>query len=395
MSLTKKYIEDQYIDNIKNYKYEGNDFSIYYKYIISPICNTITEYLPKWLMPNTITVMGWFLNFLSVVLTTYYGGLKGGRYLPPWLCYLASINYSLYIYLDAIDGKQARRLNASSPLGVLFDHGCDACTSFFITILAGSFFYYDNIYQYLLIYISLTFTFFLNFIEEYYTGVLDLPIINGVEEGSIYASFVFFISGYLGPDFYNKKYKIFNKYDLKISEMNGVAVFIGSVLHCLKSFYDIIKKSKSNKIGEIFKTSFVYILYTLSLLSVVVLNDSIIVKEYPKLLIMTFGFQVAKIYGIMQVSQILKCPLNLYRPVFLIPLLTLLIHSIIYYLFHFSLIVSIDTLIISALIWNILSWLHYVYFCSEEMCEILNINRFFPGKRYASRPAFNENKKLK
>ena len=395
MSLTKKYIEDQYIDNIKNYKYEGNDFSIYYKYIISPICNTITEYLPKWLMPNTITVMGWFLNFLSVVLTTYYGGLKGGRYLPPWLCYLASINYSLYIYLDSIDGKQARRLNASSPLGVLFDHGCDACTSFFITILAGSFFYYDNIYQYLLIYISLTFTFFLNFIEEYYTGVLDLPIINGVEEGSIYASFVFFISGYLGPDFYNKKYKIFNKYDLKISEMNGVAVFIGSVSHCLKSFYDIIKKSKSNKIGEIFKTSFVYILYTLSLLSVVVLNDSIIVKEYPKLLIMTFGFQVAKIYGIMQVSQILKCPLNLYRPVFLIPLLTLLIHSIFYYLFHFSLIVSIDTLIISALIWNILSWLHYVYFCSEEMCEILNINRFFPGKRYSSRPAFNENKKLK
>jgi phosphatidylglycerophosphate synthase len=27
---------------------------------------------------------------------------------------------------DAVDGKQARRTNSSSPLGELFDHGCDA-----------------------------------------------------------------------------------------------------------------------------------------------------------------------------------------------------------------------------------------------------------------------------
>ncbi len=28
--------------------------------------------------------------------------------------------------MDAIDGKQARRTGSSSPLGELFDHGCDA-----------------------------------------------------------------------------------------------------------------------------------------------------------------------------------------------------------------------------------------------------------------------------
>jgi len=34
----------------------------------------------------------------------------------------------LFIYqtLDAIDGKQARRIHCSSALGELFDHGCDA-----------------------------------------------------------------------------------------------------------------------------------------------------------------------------------------------------------------------------------------------------------------------------
>jgi ethanolaminephosphotransferase len=32
----------------------------------------------------------------------------------------------MYQTLDAIDGKQARRTGAASPLGQLFDHGCDA-----------------------------------------------------------------------------------------------------------------------------------------------------------------------------------------------------------------------------------------------------------------------------
>jgi ethanolaminephosphotransferase len=32
----------------------------------------------------------------------------------------------LYSTLDNVDGKQARRTNSSSPLGELFDHGCDA-----------------------------------------------------------------------------------------------------------------------------------------------------------------------------------------------------------------------------------------------------------------------------
>jgi choline/ethanolamine phosphotransferase len=35
--------------------------------------------------------------------------------------------------LDAIDGKQARRTSSSSPLGELFDHGCDS-------VSAGNFF---------------------------------------------------------------------------------------------------------------------------------------------------------------------------------------------------------------------------------------------------------------
>uniref|UniRef100_A0A8C3F147 Cholinephosphotransferase 1 n=1 Tax=Chrysemys picta bellii TaxID=8478 RepID=A0A8C3F147_CHRPI len=42
----------------------------------------------------------------------------------------------LFVYqsLDAIDGKQARRTNSSSPLGELFDHGCDCISTVFVSI---------------------------------------------------------------------------------------------------------------------------------------------------------------------------------------------------------------------------------------------------------------------
>lgn len=40
---------------------------------------------------------------------------------------------------DNLDGKQARRTKTSSPLGLLFDHGCDAMTTFIFSQSLSSF----------------------------------------------------------------------------------------------------------------------------------------------------------------------------------------------------------------------------------------------------------------
>lgn len=47
--------------------------------------------------------------------------------MPPsrGLALLTAFTNFVYQTLDAVDGKQARRTGASSPLGQLFDHGCD------------------------------------------------------------------------------------------------------------------------------------------------------------------------------------------------------------------------------------------------------------------------------
>lgn len=47
---------------------------------------------------------------------------------------LSAFGLFFYQSLDAIDGKQSRRTNSSSPLGEIFDHGCDAFSTGALTL---------------------------------------------------------------------------------------------------------------------------------------------------------------------------------------------------------------------------------------------------------------------
>ncbi|ERE89542.1 cholinephosphotransferase 1-like protein [Cricetulus griseus] len=56
---------------------------------------------------------------------------------PYWTYFLCALGLFIYQSLDAIDGKQARRTNSCSPLGELFDHGCDSLSTVFMAIGAA------------------------------------------------------------------------------------------------------------------------------------------------------------------------------------------------------------------------------------------------------------------
>ena len=55
------------------------------------------------------------------------------------MCFFTALGLFLYQSLDAIDGKQARRTNSSSPLGELFDHGCDSVSAGNFVLLINTF----------------------------------------------------------------------------------------------------------------------------------------------------------------------------------------------------------------------------------------------------------------
>ena len=395
MSLTRKYIEDQYIENLINYENKRDDNSILYYYVVNPFCDWIVNFLPFWLAPNMITICGWFLNFLNLILTTYYTGWKGGGYIPPWVCFTCAFFNTAYILLYYLNGKQARRLNVSTPLDLLIAHGTESFNTFFLSIILGSFLYYSNIYQYLLFYFPIIRSFFLNTWEEYYKEELFPPNINDVAERLFIIDILIIISAVYGESFFNKKYLMFNKYKLKVSEIFGICVLIWGFYFSIKSIIGVLNSIRKEQIIFAIKDTLIYLLFGFTVLCIVFLTESIIVKEYPKILLFMFGFQFCKITGILQLSHILESPYKIYTTSFLIPFFALIIYSIVFYLTKFSLLISIDNLIIITFIWNVASWAHYVYYCSEEICEILNINIFKLGKRYSSRLSYEELKRIK
>ena len=129
--------------------------------------------------PNLITLLGLSINFGAFVWLLFYNGRQAPphvyyfnavalflyqvqshapqkyvncrlrpRDLPAivtshfWLVISSSIFYILSVEhrehsiqtLDAIDGKQARRTDTQSPLGELFDHGCDSLSTIFVSL---------------------------------------------------------------------------------------------------------------------------------------------------------------------------------------------------------------------------------------------------------------------
>ena len=376
-SCTKPYIPKERFSSIRSYKYKSSDSSISYKYFMSPLCDYLVNFFPTWLAPNVITISGFFLNLLYFLITGYYTKFKGG-FIPPWACFFSAFCYLLYMILDNIDGKQARRTKSSSPLGLLFDHGTDACTTFFITCGLGAILALETIYQYILLWIMIIVPFYLNNWEEYVTGVMSLPIINGINEGTFIIVFLECLTGCIGQDYLNKKeYIIFGKHILFNTFISSLACGAGIFFGIISIFKVRQLESKEKRINALIDV-FPFIYFLAGFFCIIYLTDSKISENYPQLLLVSFGFQFAKMLGLLQLSHLMGIRYNPYNLVFILPNLCYIIHSIFYYFSKNQRILyfTIDDLIIIFSIVNFLSWLHFVYFCSDEMCKILGIYRF-------------------
>ena len=83
--------------------------------------------------PNLITMAGLIVNIVtSLVLVLHCP--TATEVAPWWTTFSCALGLFIYQTLDAIDGKQARRTKTSSPLGELFDHGCDSVSTVFVSI---------------------------------------------------------------------------------------------------------------------------------------------------------------------------------------------------------------------------------------------------------------------
>lgn len=129
--MYENFITTEGLDQLKNYKYVSGVYSKL-DYIIEPFWNKGAELFPTWFAPNLITLIG-FLVLLSSSLLFIAYDFKMNEDQPSFNYFYAAFAIFFYMNFDAIDGKQARRLKKGSPLGQLFDHGCDCIGTSLLT----------------------------------------------------------------------------------------------------------------------------------------------------------------------------------------------------------------------------------------------------------------------
>jgi len=112
---------------LKEHKYSASSASLFDP-VLQHWWNWLVNQVPMWVAPNLITIFGLIVNILSSLILIYYSP-DCQQEVPGWACYMCALGLFVYQSLDAIDGKQARRTNSSSPLGELFDHGCDSIST--------------------------------------------------------------------------------------------------------------------------------------------------------------------------------------------------------------------------------------------------------------------------
>ncbi|XP_047330783.1 choline/ethanolaminephosphotransferase 1 isoform X2 [Impatiens glandulifera] len=150
-----------------------------------------------------ITLTGFMFLVISALLGYIYSPQLDTP--PPrWVHFMHGLLLFLYQTFDAVDGKQARRTNSSSPLGELFDHGCDALACAFETMAFGSTSACGG-YSFWFWVISAV-PFYGATWESYFTNTLILPAVNGPTEGLMLIYMCHFFTAIVGAEWWIQQF---------------------------------------------------------------------------------------------------------------------------------------------------------------------------------------------
>eukprot|EP00927_Polykrikos_kofoidii_P046238 TRINITY_DN40456_c0_g1_i1.p1 TRINITY_DN40456_c0_g1~~TRINITY_DN40456_c0_g1_i1.p1 ORF type:complete len:523 (+),score=86.98 TRINITY_DN40456_c0_g1_i1:123-1691(+) len=192
------YVDEAGAKRLSSYVFRGSDNSLAYKYFLSPLAATLVDrFVPLWLSPNAITTIGFVPSMGGHALVWLYcADLKSEC--PPWCWAVLACCTFLYQTIDNMDGKQARRIGLSTPLGLLVDHGIDALNITLSSLNIMALFRLGNSWKLCMtVWLAGAVPFFFATWEEYYTGTLCLGVINGPSDGVLLVCITFIISSFV------------------------------------------------------------------------------------------------------------------------------------------------------------------------------------------------------
>jgi ethanolaminephosphotransferase len=270
--------------------------------------------------PNMITLTGFIFLVISALLSYIYSPQLDTP--PPrWVIFAHGLLLFLYQTFDAVDGKQARRTNSSSPLGELFDHGCDALACAFEALAVGNTAMCGGRLTFWYWVISAV-PFYLATWEHYFTNTLILPAVNGPTEGLMLIYLVHFFTAIVGAEWWVQpfgKSLPFLSWIPVINEIptNTVMLFVMVVFAVIptiacnvQNVYKVVQARKGNMLLALAMLApFVVLLGGVLLWDYLSPED--IIANYPHLVIIGTGLAFGFLVGRMILSHLCDEPKGL------------------------------------------------------------------------------------
>ncbi|CAH0596923.1 unnamed protein product [Chrysodeixis includens] len=300
-----KYLSKEHLKGFNKYKYSAVDTSPLSQYVMHPTWNTIVKIIPKWVAPNVITFAGFLCMVVSVALLTVYdfdlyavGGRPGAEpyasEIPNWVFFACSVLVFMAYNLDGIDGKQARRIGVSGPLGELFDHGLDSYIVFLIPYTIISIFGRDPVFSVscfrgFLTVLSVVMNFYVSHCEKYNTGTLYLPW--SYDLSMWVCSILFLLAGLYGPEYY----KVYVFGEVTFVQTLEVVIHGMGVITCYPVAIYNVYLSYQNRSGkrysflEALKPVWSVLVVTLLTVLWALKSESNVIERHPRAFIFMYG----------------------------------------------------------------------------------------------------------
>ncbi|GMM35648.1 diacylglycerol cholinephosphotransferase [Saccharomycopsis crataegensis] len=220
----------QNLENLKNYKYQGEDRSIVTKYFLKPYWwSNFVKVFPHWFAPNLVTLSGFGFIVANILTCLYYDPYLDNPDVPSWTIVSYAIGLFMYQTFDACDGMQARKTGQSGPLGELFDHCVDALNTSLSVIIFASVTKMGYGWMFIISQFAVLANFYLSTWEEYHTHILFLSEFSGPVEGILMIVILYLATAYYGSSIWTVEWFRVNLVSFLPSGLINILSYLGFV----------------------------------------------------------------------------------------------------------------------------------------------------------------------
>jgi ethanolaminephosphotransferase len=286
-----------------------------YQKVLKPMALKAVQYLPMWFAPNLLTLMGLACNIIQfAIVATVIPDMAREDMLdaPTWTPVVVAVFLFTYLMFDNMDGRQAVRTGASSPLGELLDHASDSLVIGLQSTGGAAFMQAGPWFAFMICLLGMP-SFYSAHWLEFYTETLELPAWTGPTEAEVATIVGYIVAWFMGPEFWAAEtgYTFYGNPIVR-GMVPMILVPMISVMPVINNFNDIRQKCReqNKSMVDALTIPFPFLLMYISVIIWVIVDPSV-VTNHPHMFIS--GVTIAFSYVTVEFSASLLSPFPVFR----------------------------------------------------------------------------------